>query len=132
MINLIGHILDKAEFNEEDQTLSLTIDNDKVFLLKVEGDCCSTGKFITAGEADWRTELPQKIVDVQERGESFSTEDVTYRVYETRLQLENGQSFNIIYDNTSNGYYGSDLDTYYKGEQIYGFPSDEARKDELV
>ena len=120
MIDLIGHTLNKAEYNDEEQTLSLTVDNDKIFLLKVEGDCCSVGKFIGTS-SDWDLDLPQKIVDSRERSESFR--DGEYKVYEETLVLENGREFKIVYDNKSNGYYGSSLDAYYNGERLREFPA---------
>lgn len=116
MLGLIGHVLNKVDFNEEDQTLSLTVDNDKVFLIKVNGDCCSSGKFIGAS-SDYDLDLPQKITGVKEREESFDAGDV-YRVYEETYTLDNGRALTIVYDNRSNGYYGSGLDVYYGEKRV--------------
>lgn len=121
MIDLIGHTLNKVEYNSEEQILSLTIDNNKVFLLRVEGDCCSTGKFLGVKEP-YSSDLPSKIVEAHDRSESF--QDGEYQVYETVLVLENGQKITINYDNESNGYYGSSLDAYYNGERLWEFPTE--------
>lgn len=125
MIDLIGHTLNKVVFNEEEGTLSLTIDNDKMFLIKVEGDCCSVGKFIGV-TSEYRLDLPSKIASEKERTESFDVDSESYQVYEQTYVLENGQEFKIVYDNMSNGYYGSSLDAYYKGEKLWDFPQEVA------
>lgn len=126
MIDFKGHTLNKVDYNSEEQTLSLTIDNDKIFLLKVEGDCCSTGKFLGVKEP-YSSDLPQKIVEQTDRSESF--QDGEYQVYESILHLENGEKVTINYDNESNGYYGSSLDAYYGGERLWDFPTTEAKEE---
>lgn len=123
MIDFIGHILNAAVYNSEEQTLSLTLDNDKIFLIKVEGDCCSTGKFLDVKEP---YDLPSKIVRTEETSATFR--DGEYQVYEEVLILENGQKLTINYDNESNGYYGSSLDVYYNNEKMWDFPKEEATK----
>lgn len=124
MIDLKGHTLNKIAFNESDQTLSLTLDESKIFLIKVEGDCCSSGKFIgTSSEYDLH--LPSKIVEEEsERNEMFENiGSGLYQVYEKVYVLENGNKFKIVYDNESNGYYGSNLASYYDDEEVYGWKS---------
>lgn len=121
MIDLIGHVINKYEFNKKDETLSLTVDNDKVFLIKVEGDCCSTGKFIGVGD-DYDLCLPQRVSKVEKSSGEFSVGSDSYVVYEETLVFENGKKLNIVYDNYSNGYYGSSLDTYYDGKRLWEFP----------
>lgn len=116
MIDLIGHELNAINYNEEDKTLSLTIDGDKVYLIKVEGDCCSHGKFLGISTG-LGIKFPQKIVDLKERCEDFGLDGEVYRVYEDTYKLENGDSFVILYDNISNGYYGSSLEAYYQEEK---------------
>lgn len=128
MIDLKGHILNKFSFDQEDQTLSLTLDGDKVFLIKVEGDCCSVGKFIGL-TSDYRLSLPQKVVETEERSESFKEGE--YTVYEQTYVLENGEKFTITYDNESNGYYGSSLGAYYNGELLWDFPEESATNSHL-
>lgn len=120
MIDLVGHTINKIEFNEDEQTVSLTVDGDKVFLIKVEGDCCSTGKLIGVSD-NFCLDLPKKVVGTETRNEKFETDDF-YQVYQDTLILENGQKINIVYDNRSNGYYGSSLETYYNGNQLWEFP----------
>ena len=122
MIDLVGHTLNAVVFNSEEQTLSLTVDGDKIFLLRVEGDCCSTGKFLGVKDS---YDLPAKITAQHDRSESF--QDGEYQVYETVLELENGGKITINYDNESNGYYGSTLDAYYNGERLWDFPVEEAK-----
>lgn len=120
MLNLIGHTIDKVVYNAEEQTLSLTVDGDKIFLIRVEGDCCSTGKFLGVKEP-W--DLPSKVVSSENTSASF--QDGEYQVYEQVLTLENGNKLSILYDNESNGYYGSSLDAYYNGERLWDFPAEE-------
>lgn len=126
MIDFTGHILNKYEYNEQEQTLSLTIDGDKVFLLKVEGDCCSTGKF-TGVSRDWIYGLPQRIVEIKDRSESFRGGE--YQVYETTFVLENGEKFSVTFDNESNGYYGSTLESYYNDERLWSYPAEIEKKE---
>lgn len=122
MIDLIGHTLNAVAYNDEDKTLSITLDGDKIFLIKVEGDCCSVGKFISATDG-WRLDLPSKIVELKERKEHFDAgSDSSYQVYEDTYVLENGKTFTILYDNMSNGYYGSSLQAYYDGKLVWKFP----------
>lgn len=121
MIDFIGHTLNKVVYNSEEQTLSLTLDNDKVFLIKVEGDCCSTGKFLGV-KTPYESDLPSKIVSTEETSASF--QDGEYQVYEQVLVLENGEKLTINYDNESNGYYGSSLDAYYGNERVWEFPTE--------
>lgn len=120
MLDLVGHTIDKVVYNLEEQTLSLTVDGDKVFLVKVEGDCCSTGKFLGIREP-W--DLPSKVVRTEETSASF--QDGEYQVYEQILHFESGGKLTILYDNESNGYYGSSLDVYYNGERLWDFPAKE-------
>lgn len=127
MIDLVGHILNKIDFNREEQTLSLTVDGDKVFLIKVEGDCCSIGKFIIA-DGNWGLDLPSKIVGLKERNERFDADSEVYQVYEDTYSLENGKEFKIVYDNMSNGYYGSSLEVYYNSEKLWEFPKEETKQ----
>lgn len=127
MIDLVGHILNKAEYNGEDQSLSLTVDGDKVFLLKVEGYCCSDGKFIGV-TSSFRLELPSKVIATKKETTDFDVDSDCYRVYEETLVLENGKELKIVYDNMSNGYYGSNLAAYYGGKMLYGFPKEEVKK----
>lgn len=121
MIDLIGHTLNKVAFNKDEQIISLTIDGDKVFLIKVEGDCCSSGEFIGV-TSEWNLDLPSKIVELKERRESFDAGSNSYQVYEDTYTLENGKTLTITYDNMSNGYYGSSLEAYYAGERLWEFP----------
>ncbi len=112
------HILTALSYNEDEQTISLTIDDNKIFLIKLVGDCCSEGKFIGVSDS-YRFELPQKIVEVTDRKEEF--QDGEYKVSEYTLVLEDKGKIRIAYDNKSNGYYGSSLDVYYGGERVYNF-----------
>lgn len=123
MIDLIGHVLNKADYNDEEKVLALTVDGDKVFLIKVEGECCSEGKFLGATSA-YSLDLPSKIVDLKERNESFDVNYGEYTVYEEIYVLENGKELKIVYDNMSNGYYGSSLGAYYNGKKMWGFPKE--------
>lgn len=126
-LSFIGHTLNELSFNEEEKTLSLTLDGDKVFLLKVEADCCSQGKFIGLSE-QYALNLPSKIVDIKEKSANFNAGDDFYQVYQETWILENGCKLNIVYDNLSNGYYGSSLDAFYGGEIMWEFPKEKIDK----
>lgn len=129
MIDLTGHILNKVVLNTEEDTLSLTVDGDKIFLIKVDADCCSSGKFLGATD-DWQLGLPSKITSINGRSESFKDgEYQVYQVYEDVYTLENGHEFKVTYDNESNGYYGSSLEAYYNGERLWKFPKEEAKSE---
>lgn len=123
MIDLIGHVLNKADYNDEEKVLALTIDGDKVFLIKVEAECCSEGKFIGA-TSKYNLNLPSKIVGLKERSVSFDVDSDEYTVYEETYVLENGKELKIVYDNMSNGYYGSSLEAYYNGKKLWDFPEE--------
>lgn len=122
MNELIGHTLNKVVYNDEEKTLSLTIDNDKIFLIKVYADCCSSGDFLKVDEP---YSLPSKIVSIEEKTAEFDSNGGSYQVYQEVVILENGEKLYILYDNDSNGYYGSSLQAYYNGEQVYEFPKEE-------
>ena len=120
MIDLIGHTINKVVYNEEEQTLSLTVDDNKIFLIEVEADCCSSGKFLSVDEP---YDLPSKVVSEEDRQETFDRNYGDYTIYQRTLTLENGNKIYILYDNESNGYYGSSLDAYYNGERLWEFPT---------
>lgn len=114
MLDFVGHTINKVVYNSEEQTLSLTVDGDKIFLIRVEGDCCSTGKFLGVQNP---YNLPRKVVEQTERSESFQHGE--YQVYETTLKLDDESEIMILYDNESNGYYGSSLETYYGDKRLW-------------
>ena len=120
---LVGHTLNKFEFNYEDETISITIDGDKVYLIKVDADCCSSGKFLGVGYI-YDDDLPSKIVSCEEVNQQTDLpSDGLYQVYSHKLTLENGEQILIVYDNKSNGYYGSSLEIYYEGSKDYDLES---------
>lgn len=121
MIDFKGHTLDKVVYNDEEKTLSLTLDGDKIFLIKVDADCCSSGDFLRVDEP---YSLPSKIVSVEDTSAQFDTNGGTYAVYQETLTLENGDKLRILYDNDSNGYYGSSLEAYYGNEKVWEFPEE--------
>lgn len=113
MNKLKGHTLNKVVLNEDKTELILTLDDDKCYILKVHSECCSEGGFVAVTQ-EWLG-LPQKIVNVEETKEiDKKYTDELRQIYTKTLTLENGKKVNIVYDNISNGYYGSSLDGYYK------------------
>lgn len=113
MNELKGHIINKVVLNKEDQVLSLTVDGNKTYLIKVYADCCSTGKFLNEPLLG----LPSEVVDIKEESVSIDIGGDVYQVYTETLIDKDGNKIVIAYDNLSNGYYGSSLEGYYKEDK---------------
>jgi hypothetical protein len=109
---LKGHIFTSYIFSETENTLSLTIDNDKIYLIILVPDCCSNGKFLYKNEeGGFPDKVNSRITAIE--GFTYDINDY-YKVYSITFKLENHYDFSFVYDNTSNGYYGTNLKAYYK------------------
>lgn len=126
---LVGKVIDAIAVNEDQQLIKFTINTGDDIIYSTVSDCCSETWWADILAYDWSRLFPfsvdiEQCIELPLWASTVANSDGKSRqeydqIYGHALTSVSGRTLEIIYRNSSNGYYGGDYKLIIYGENHY-------------